>query len=132
MLYTLAETPLLGQLILRLEKLGFKVLSAFGCTEVYGAGAACLWMPEWENLPEDESLRLKTRGGLNHFAMEAMDVVDPITMKSVPYDGKTMGEIVVRGNTVMSGYFMNKEATERAFRGGWYWTRDLGVIEPDG
>ncbi|KAL1190092.1 putative acyl-activating enzyme 21 [Cardamine amara subsp. amara] len=120
------------QLILRLEKLGFKVLAAFGCTEAYGAGTACLWMPEWETLPEDESLRLKTRGGLNHFAMEAIDVLDPITMKSVPHDGKTIGEIVFRGNTVMSGYFKNKEATETAFRGGWFWSRDMGVIEPDG
>lgn len=107
-------------------------MAAFGCTEVYGAGTACLWMPEWETLPEDESLRLKARDGLNHFAMEAVDVVDPTTMKSVPHDGKTIGEIVLRGNTVMSGYFKDKEATEAAFRGGWFWSRDMGVIDSDG
>ncbi|CAH2067555.1 unnamed protein product [Thlaspi arvense] len=120
------------EIILRLKKLGFKVMAAYGCTEVYGAGTACLWKPEWETLDEQESSRLKARHGLNHFAMEAVDVVDPTTMNSVPHDGKTIGEIVLRGNTVMSGYFKDEEATEAAFRGGWFWSRDMGVIDPDG
>ncbi|CAA7042531.1 unnamed protein product [Microthlaspi erraticum] len=119
------------EIISRLGKLGFRVMTAFGSTEVYGAGAACLWMPEWETLPEEESLRLKARH-VNHFAMEAVDVMDPNTMKPVPHDGKTIGEIVLKGNTVMSGYFSDKEATEAAFKGGWFWSRDMAVIDPDG
>ncbi|XP_019083714.1 PREDICTED: probable acyl-activating enzyme 21 [Camelina sativa] len=120
------------EVILRLKKLGFKVMMAFGCTELYGLGTACFWMPEWETIPEEESIRLKARDGLNHFAKEAVDVMDPTTMEPVPHDGKTIGEIVLRGNTVMSGYYKNKEATEAAFRGGWFWSRDMAVIDPDG
>ncbi|EOA34156.1 hypothetical protein CARUB_v10021658mg [Capsella rubella] len=120
------------EVILKLKKLGFKVMMAFGCSEAYGIGTACLWMPEWETLPEEECIRLKARDGVNYFAKEVVDVLDPTTMKPVPHDGKTIGEIVLRGNTVMSGYYKNKEATEAAFRGGWYWTRDMAVIDHDG
>ncbi|XP_010536456.1 PREDICTED: probable acyl-activating enzyme 1, peroxisomal [Tarenaya hassleriana] len=116
----------------QMEELGFSVTHSYGLTETYGPGTVCSWKPEWDSLPRDEQARLKARQGVNHLGIEEVDVKDPVTMKSVPSDGKTIGEVVFRGNTVMNGYFKNPEATKEAFRGGWFWTGDLGVKHSDG
>ncbi|KAI7743504.1 hypothetical protein M8C21_000310 [Ambrosia artemisiifolia] len=116
----------------KMEELGFGVSHLYGLTETYGPGTLCLWKPEWDSLPTEERLKLKTRQGVRHLGLEAVDVKDPITMESVECDGKAMGEIMFRGNTVMSGYLKDKKATEEAFSGGWFRSGDLAVKHSDG
>ncbi|PHU24909.1 putative acyl-activating enzyme 2 [Capsicum chinense] len=90
------------QIISRMEELGFGVNHLCGLTETYAAGTYCLWKPEWDFLPSDERFILKARQGVQHLCVEEVDVTDSITMKKVPADGVTMGEVMFRGNTVMS------------------------------
>ncbi|XP_057772851.1 butanoate--CoA ligase AAE1-like [Salvia miltiorrhiza] len=116
----------------RIEELGFRVSHLYGLTETYGPATSCLWKPEWDSLPREEQYRLKARQGVEHYALEEVDVRDPVTVESVPADGATMGEIMFRGNTVMSGYLKDVKATEVAFAGGWFRTGDLGVKHDDG
>ncbi|KAI3734511.1 hypothetical protein L6452_13981 [Arctium lappa] len=120
------------QVLLRMEELGFKVYHCYGSTECYGPATVCTWKPEWDSLPPEAQASLRARHGLKHVGMEEVDVKDPITMKSVPNDAKTIGEVMLRGNTVMGGYFKNAKATENVFKGGWYRSGDLGVKHPDG
>ncbi|CAI9106434.1 OLC1v1005587C1 [Oldenlandia corymbosa var. corymbosa] len=120
------------QVLFKMEELGFDVTHAYGLTETYGAATICAWKPEWNTLAPDARAKLKSRQGLQHLGMEEADVKDPATMKSVPGDGKTMGEVMFRGNTIMSGYLKNPEATENAFKDGWFRTGDLAVKHPDG
>ncbi|KAK9074803.1 hypothetical protein SSX86_003122 [Deinandra increscens subsp. villosa] len=116
----------------KMEELGFGVSHLYGLTETYGPGTLCLWKPEWDSLPVEERLKLKTRQGVRHLGLEAVDVKDPISMESVECDGKSIGEIMFRGNTVMSGYLKDTKATEEAFSGGWFRSGDLAVKHPDG
>ncbi|KAF7849502.1 hypothetical protein BT93_L0707 [Corymbia citriodora subsp. variegata] len=120
------------EVILRVEALGFWVTHCYGSTEAYGPATICTWKPEWDSLPPEERARMKTRQGVRHIGLEEVDIKDPVTMESVPSDGTTWGEIMLRGNTVMSGYFKNTKATEAAFEGGWFRTGDVGVKHPDG
>ncbi|CAN0927404.1 Butanoate--CoA ligase AAE1 [Linum grandiflorum] len=120
------------QVLYKMEELGFNVTHSYGLTETYGPGSVCTWKPEWSSLPQDQQAKIKSRQGVQHLGMEDIDVKDPTTMKSVPSDARTMGEVMFRGNTVMSGYFKNKEATDEAFKGGWLRSGDLGVKHPDG
>ncbi|CAA0842001.1 Probable acyl-activating enzyme 1- peroxisomal [Striga hermonthica] len=115
-----------------MEELGFTVIHSYGLTETYGPGTVCTWKPEWDSLPPDERARIKARQGLHHLGLEEVDVKDPVSMESVPPDGKTMGEIMFRGNTVMNGYYKDVEATRDAFKGGWFRSGDLGVKHSDG
>lgn len=116
----------------KMEELGFGVSHLYGLTETYGPGTICTWKPEWDSLPPDERYKLKARQGVQHLGLEEVDIKDPVTMKSVTADGKTMGEVMFRGNTVMSGYLKDEKATEEAFRGGWFRSGDLAVKHPDG
>lgn len=116
----------------KMEELGFGVSHLYGLTETYGPGTICTWKPEWDSLPPDERYKLKARQGVQHLGLEEVDIKDPVTMKSVAADGKTMGEVMFRGNTVMSGYLKDEKATEEAFRGGWFRSGDLAVKHPDG
>ena len=111
---------------------GFDVTHLYGLTEVYGPAVINEWKPEWDALSPAEQARLKARQGVRYAALEALDVRDPETMEPVPADGETMGEIVFRGNVVMKGYFKNPSATEKALRGGWFWSGDIAVKHPDG
>ncbi|XP_015576369.2 isovalerate--CoA ligase CCL2 isoform X1 [Ricinus communis] len=120
------------QIIFKMEELGFGVSHLYGLTETYGPGTYCAWKPEWDSLPPDERAKLKARQGIHHLGLEDVDVRDPMTQESVPADGKTIGEIVFRGNTVMSGYLKDLKATEEAFQGGWFRSGDLAVKHPDG
>lgn len=120
------------QIISKIEELGFRVSHLYGLTETYGPGTSCIWKPEWDTLPSEERLKLKARQGVQHIGLEEVDVKDSVTMKSVPADGMTMGEIMFRGNTVMSGYLKDVKATEEAFTGGWFRSGDLAVKHPDG
>ncbi|EEF52855.1 AMP dependent ligase, putative [Ricinus communis] len=120
------------RVLFAMEELGFNVTHSYGLTETYGPGTVCTWKPEWTSLPRDVQAKIKARQGLQHLGIEEVDIKDPVTMKSVPPDAKTIGEVMFRGNTVMNGYLKNLRATEEAFKGGWFRSGDLGVKHPDG
>jgi fatty-acyl-CoA synthase len=115
----------------QMSALGIDVTHLYGMTETYGPSIACDWWPEWNALSAEEQARKKARQGVPHPGVAGARIVDA-DMRDVPADGQTMGELVVRGNTVMAGYYRDDEATREAFRGGWFHTGDLGVMHPDG
>jgi len=119
-------------LLERVERIGFKVTHAYGLTEATGPALACEWRDQWDCLPLPERARLKARQGVSVLSLADADVKNANTMVSVPRDGKTVGEIVLRGSSVMKGYLNNPEANENAFRGGWFLTGDVGVVHQDG
>ena len=111
---------------------GFEVTHLYGLTETYGPAVVNDWKDEWNALDGAAQAALKSRQGVRYHALEALDVIDPDTMQSVPADGETMGEVMFRGNVVMKGYLKNKASTDKAFEGGWFHSGDLGVKHPDG
>jgi fatty-acyl-CoA synthase len=114
------------------EEIGADVAHAYGLTETYGPHTICAWREEWDALPVEERARLKARQGVPYLiAGTDLRVVDE-DMRDVTADGETMGEIVMRGNNVMLGYYKNPEATEEAFRGGWFHSGDMAVMHPSG
>ena len=115
-----------------MEAMGVEVTHVYGLTEVYGPAVVCAWKSEWNELPSDQRARLKARQGVKNNALAELMVANPDTIKPVPSDGESLGEIFMRGNNVMSGYLKNPQATKDAFRGGWFATGDLGVMHPDG
>jgi fatty-acyl-CoA synthase len=115
-----------------MDRLGFDVTHVYGLTEVYGPAAACAKHEEWEELPLAQRVARNARQGVRYAVQQGCTVIDPTTMKEVPRDGTTMGEVMFRGNIVMKGYLKNPGATAEAFAGGWFHTGDLGVLEPDG
>jgi fatty-acyl-CoA synthase len=126
-----AAAPPSPTIIRQVESLGAEVVHVYGLTEVYGPYTVCAWQPEWNDLPEEERLRLKIRQGVGYLVADDARVVDD-EMNDVPRDGETLGEVIMRGNNTMLGYFGDPEATERAFRGGWFHSGDLAVMHPDG
>lgn len=127
-----AGAPPAPTIISNMEKIGAEITHTYGLTEVYGPHSICAWQPTWKDLPADELADIKSRQGVPYIVTHFMDVVDPITMKPVPRDGQTIGEIVMRGNNVMTGYYKDPQATEAAFAGGWFHSGDLAVMHPDG
>ncbi|HEY4995708.1 MAG TPA: acyl-CoA synthetase [Aestuariivirga sp.] len=115
-----------------MEKMGWEVTHVYGLTETYGPCMVNVWHDKWNDLPIDERSTVKARQGVRAPMQEAFMVADPETMEPVPKDGKTMGEIFIRGNIVMSGYLKNPKASKAAFRGGWFHSGDLAVWHPDG
>jgi fatty-acyl-CoA synthase len=113
-------------------KLGFNITHVYGLTEVYGPASVCAKQSAWEKLPIGEQARLNARQGVRYHLQSGTTVLDPETMKRVPMDGETMGEVMFRGNITMKGYLKNPKATKEAFSGGWFHTGDLAVINPDG
>ena len=116
----------------KMKSLGFEVTAAFGLTESFGHVSMCVWNDQWNSLDEEKQNEIKARQGVRYPNTEGLDVMDPETMKPVPRDGKTMGEIMIRGNVIMKGYYKDKEATDKAMKGGWFHSGDLAVIFPDG
>ncbi|MDE0852834.1 MAG: AMP-binding protein [Nevskia sp.] len=114
------------------EELGFSVRHVYGSTEMHGVVSICDWHYEWNDLPQDDRFRRLARQGVRTIVSEGLIVADPVTLKPVPRDGKTMGEILFRGNLGMMGYLKDAAATEQAFAGGWYHTGDLAVVHEDG
>ena len=114
------------------EDMGAEITHAYGLTETYGPHTVCAWKPEWDALPAAERAQLKARQGVAYLvAGTDLRVIDR-DMNDVPADGETMGEVLMRGNNVMLGYYDNPEATAEAFRGGWFHSGDLAVVHPDG
>jgi fatty-acyl-CoA synthase len=130
-LATTAGAPPSPTLIERAEGLGFAINHVYGLTETYGPITLCELDPAWDDLDLSSRARLKARQGVNYVTADPVRVVDD-AMQDVPADGATMGEIVMRGNNVMKGYFRDEQATADAFRGGWFHSGDLGVMHPDG
>ena len=115
-----------------MKNLGFEVMHVYGLTETYGHILQCAWNNAWEKYDEDQKADISSRQGVRYPNTEEVDVKNPETMKSVPRDGKTIGEIMIRGNVVMKGYFKDGEATKKSMDGGWFHSGDLAVIHPDG
>jgi fatty-acyl-CoA synthase len=111
---------------------GFQVTHVYGLTETYGPSVQCVWHDRWDALPIEDRARLKARQGVRGPVLEGLMVADPATLDPVPRDGKTMGEVFMRGNNVMKGYLKNPTATKESFRGGWFHSGDLAVWHEDG
>ncbi len=116
----------------KMENLGFEVMHVYGLTETYGHILQCAWNDEWNSFDDDKKNEIKARQGVRYPNTEDTKVIDPETMKPVPRDGKTIGEIMIKGNIVMKGYFKDKEATDKAMAHGWFHSGDLAVVHPDG
>ncbi|MEL6979770.1 MAG: acyl-CoA synthetase [Pseudomonadota bacterium] len=127
-----AAAPPPAPVIAKMEALGVELTHVYGLTEVYGPAVVCDWNPDWDALPLEERARIKARQGVAYPVQEAIMVADPETLEPVPADGETLGEIFMRGNITMKGYLKRPEATEAAFKGGWFHTGDLAVLHPDG
>jgi len=126
-----AGAPPPPAIIQRMEELGATIIHVYGLTETYGPHTVCEWKREWDGLSLEERARLKARQGVGYLHAPELRVVDE-EMRDVPADGATLGEVVMRGNNVMKGYYRDEEATRQAFRGGWFHSGDLGVMHPDG
>jgi fatty-acyl-CoA synthase len=127
-----AAAPPPAAVIEGMAKMGFDITHVYGLTETYGPAAVCAKHPEWSALPLEEQVKRNGRQGVAYLLEEGMTVRDPDTMAPVPWDGETMGEIMFRGNITMKGYLKNPAASEEAFRGGWFHSGDLAVMQPDG
>jgi fatty-acyl-CoA synthase len=130
-LITTAGAPPSPTTIAEMERMGFTVVHVYGLTETYGPITFSQFQPGWADLTVDQRAALQARQGVGMVTAGGVRVVDR-QMADVPADGATMGEIVMRGNTVMAGYYLDPEATAEAFRGGWFHSGDLGVMYPDG
>lgn len=118
--------------IAKMEAMGVEVTHVYGLTETYGPSVVCAWKDVWNSESADRKSSLKARQGVKNLALDGLMVADPDTLEPVPSDGKTMGEIFMRGNNVMKGYLKNPSATDKSFNGGWFASGDLGVMHPDG
>src|SRR3712207_4539848 len=128
---TVAGAPPSATLLGRLEAVNIRPIHVYGATETYGPITVCERQEGWDELPLDERARLLARQGVHYPVADAVRVVDD-SMRDVPRDAETLGEVVARGNNVMKGYYEQPDATEDAFAGGWYHTGDLAVHHPDG
>jgi Acyl-CoA synthetases (AMP-forming)/AMP-acid ligases II len=116
----------------KMKDLGFEVMHVYGLTETYGHILQCAWNSEWDKLNEDEKADISSRQGVRYPNTEDVKVMNPENMKTVPHDGKTIGEIMIRGNVVMKGYFKDKDATDKSMIDGWFHSGDLAVMHPNG
>ena len=127
-----AAAPPPPAIIRAAEAIGIELTHVYGLTETYGPHSVCAWHTGWDILPEDKRAQLKARQGVPYTVFGTdMRVVDE-NMHDVPADGATVGEVVMRGNNVMLGYYNDPEGTEKAFAGGWFHSGDLAVMHPDG
>ena len=117
--------------IAAMEGMGFRVTHLYGLTETYGPASICAWQDNWLSMPTDEKASMLARQGVRYPTLSYLTVANPDTLAPVPEDGQTIGEIMMRGNTVMKGYLKNPNATDEAFAGGWFHSGDLAVVHPD-
>jgi fatty-acyl-CoA synthase len=115
-----------------MERMGFDITHVYGLTETYGPAAVCAKHAEWDAFDIAGRTERNGRQGVRYTCEEGLTVMEPESMREVPWDGETMGEIMFRGNITMKGYLKNRDATAEAFRGGWFHTGDLAVMQPDG
>ena len=115
-----------------MQKMGFRVTHLYGMTESYGPSTLCAWQSDWDDLEGDARAAVMARQGVNYVTLEDQTVMDSETMQPVPSDGETIGELMLRGNTVMRGYLKNPKTTNESLSGGWLHTGDLAVMHEDG
>ncbi|PPR98207.1 hypothetical protein GOBAR_AA22458 [Gossypium barbadense] len=128
-----AGSPPPAPVLARTESIGFVVSHGYGLTETGGIVVSCAWKQKWNKLPLTERARLKSRQGVNTVGLTEADVLDPKTGEPVKRDGKTVGEVVLRGGSLTLGYLKDTEGTSKCMReNGWFYTGDVGVIHPDG
>ncbi len=127
-----AGSPPPAKTLESMANMGFEVTHVYGLTETYGHTVFCKTKDDWRDLPIEEQAELKARQGIAYPMMEEVAVINPDDMSALPFDGDSMGEIMLRGNTIMKGYLKNPEATAHAFANGWYHSEDLGVTHADG
>jgi fatty-acyl-CoA synthase len=127
-----AAAPPPEAVLAAMKEAGFNVTHLYGLTETYGPAVVNDWHAAWNALDSSEQAAMKARQGVRYPMLEGLDVIDPDTMAPVPRDGATIGEVMFRGNVVMKGYLKNRQASEKAFAGGWFHSGDLGVMHPDG
>jgi fatty-acyl-CoA synthase len=127
-----AAAPPPEAVLAAMKAAGFNVTHLYGLTETYGPAAVNEWQDAWDALSAPDQAAKKARQGVRYVPLDALDVRDPDSMEPVARDGKSMGEVMFRGNVVMKGYLKNKSATAAAFAGGWFHSGDLGVMHPDG
>jgi fatty-acyl-CoA synthase len=127
-----AAAPPPEAVLAAMKAAGFNVTHLYGLTETYGPATVNDWHEAWNALSPAEQAAKKARQGVRYVPLEALDVLDPDTMKPVPRDGETIGEVMFRGNVVMKGYLKNRKSSDAAFAGGWFHSGDLGVMHPDG
>ncbi|WP_274423276.1 acyl-CoA synthetase [Chelativorans sp. YIM 93263] len=130
--FNTAAAPPPESVLSAMAEAGFAVTHLYGLTETYGPAVVNEWKQEWDELDGPAQATRKARQGVRYAVLEDLTVLDPETMEPVPADGETLGEVMFRGNIVMKGYLKNKDATEKAFAGGWFHSGDLGVLHPDG
>jgi fatty-acyl-CoA synthase len=130
--FVTAAAPPPEAVLAAMRSAGFNVTHVYGLTETYGPASVNEWHREWDALPPSEQAAKKARQGVAYPVLQALDVIDPETMRPVPRDGETLGEVMFRGNVVMKGYLKNPTATRKEFSGGWFHSGDLGVMHPDG
>ena len=118
--------------IAAMEAMGFRVTHLYGLTETYGPAAICAWQDSWRSMTLEDRAAIQARQGVRYPTLGGLMVADPETLEPVPADGRTIGEIMLRGNTVMKGYLKNPETTDAAFAGGWFRSGDLAVMHGDG
>ncbi len=121
-----------AKVIRAMNEMGFNVLHIYGLTEVHGPSTLCVWQEAWDALGVEEQAARQARQGVGYPVVDGQIVAEPKTLRPVAADGRTMGEVMLRGNTVMLGYLKDQKATDEAFRGGWFHTGDLAVQHPDG
>ena len=118
--------------IAAMDRMGIELTHVYGLTETYGPAAVCVKQKEWEELDTAHRAERNGRQGVRHLLQEGATVLDPLTMQPVSADGKTVGEIMFRGNITMKGYLKNPKSTREAFASGWFHSGDLAVMQPDG
>ena len=127
-----AAAPPPESVLADMKQAGFNVTHLYGLTETYGPAVINEWHSDWNALDASSQATLKARQGVRYLPLEGLAVLDPKNMKTVPSDGKTIGEVMFRGNIVMKGYLKNKKANDEAFADGWFHSGDLAVLHEDG
>ena len=127
-----AGAPPPSSILEKMEKLSFEIMHVYGLTETYGHILHCAWNKSWNELSQDKKADIKAQQGVRYPHTEEVAVLNPETYEYVPMDGETMGEIMIRGNTVMKGYYKNKEATDETMKNGWFHSGDLAAVHPNG
>ena len=118
--------------ITRMEAMGFHVTHLYGLTETFGPATLCAWQRDWDAFDKEKQTTMVARQGVQYPTLEKIRICEPVSMTDVPADMRTIGELMIRSNTVMKGYLKNPKATDEAFRDGWFHTGDLAVVHPDG
>jgi len=127
-----AASPPPAATLQKMKELGFHVTHVYGLTETYGPAVVCAWQHSWNNLPLKQQAEKTALQGVKYQVLEDLTVMNPKTMRPVPHDGKTIGEVMFKGNIVMKGYLKNPKTTNDSLSGGWFHSGDLGVIETNG